>query len=169
MRKYISRQIDKLFELGRPVIIVFREKHSDIKFACLNRNELEHICLDKLWERYHMGYYCDFGDDSQPPNPPPVSKDFIETLPDGVIKDAAVQEWKSYEAKISWSKEENEQLKLVETSLRERDGTTAFAILRDHEDGEYEGFEVELATEIENPPKVDLLKVKPDWVTEFYG
>lgn len=169
MRKYINKQIDKLFEHGRPVIIVFREKHSDIIFACLNRNELEDVCLGKLWERYHMGYYCDFGDNSQPPNPPPISKNDIEAMSDGITKNAAIQEWEHYEAAIAWGKKENEQLKLVETSLRDKDGITAFAILRNCRDGEYEGFEVESATAIENPPEVDLLNVKPDWVAEFYG
>ena len=162
MNKLINKRIDRLFESKRPVIIVFREKHADVKFACLNRNELECVCLSTLWERYHMGYYCDFGDtDSHTPNMPPISKSDINTMPSGITKNAANQEWEHYEAELSAQKETTHQLKLIETALRERDGTIAFAILKNHSGGEYEGFEVESSNKIENLPQTDLLNIKP--------
>lgn len=164
MRKHIGEQINKLFKHKRPVIIVFREKHEHAKFACLNRNELELVCLEKLWKRYHMGYYCDFDDNSQPPNLPPISKIDIKTMPDGITKDAAIQEWEHYESAISWDKKTNERLKLVKTSLHERDGVIAFSILRECRDNEYEGLDIEPAIKIENLSRIDLLTEKPDWL-----
>ena len=58
IREFYGKRIDRLFEEpGRPVTVVFREKHGDDQSACLNRDELERVCLTKLWSRYHIDYF----------------------------------------------------------------------------------------------------------------
>jgi len=162
----VGERIDKLFELSpphrskrRPVIVVFREKHADAKFACLDRSELERVCLSALWDRFHMGYY----EVDPEPVVPAISREDVDAMPDGGIKTAATEEWKQYDRARSWHRETTERMELVAAALRHRDGTTAFAVLEACSGGEYEGFEVEPAQKIEDPPRVDLLSVKPPW------
>lgn len=164
MREFHGRRIDRLFgeEPGRPVIVVFREKHADDTTACLDRDELERVCLNKLWERYHTGHYCDFGDTDPEPSRPPIPKDEVGALPDGETKRGATEDWRRYEASLSHRRESAKLLGTVEAALRGRDGTIAFAVLR--RGGEYEGFEVGSARKAAAPPDGDLLDVKPDWV-----
>lgn len=165
-RKRIGERIDKLFELSpthrskrRPVIVVFREKHADAKFACLDRGDLERVCLSVLWDRFHAGYY----EVDPEPAPPPISREEVDAMPDGGIKTAAIEEWKQYDRERSWHRETAERMELVAAALRERDGAAAFAVLEACSGGEYEGFEAEPAQKIEDPPRVDLLSVKPPW------
>ncbi len=165
VREFNGKRIGRLFgEPGRPVVVVFREKHADDKYACLDRDELERVCLKKLWERYHTGHYCDFGDPNPEPVPPPIPKDEVFALPDGETKRGATEDWRSYAAAVSGRSESAELLGMVEAALRGRDGTIAFAVLQSCRCGEYEGFEVESARNAEDTPAGDLLSVKPDWV-----
>lgn len=161
LRKLNSKRIDKLFDPKRPVILVFKEKHTDIKFVCLHRDELEYICLATLWERYHLGYYCDFAD-SYTPILPPIPKNDIDTMPNGITKKAAITEWKHYEKELIYQKETKNILRLVKVALTDRDGIIAFAILQDCSSGEYEGFKAEPSQRIENLPQIDLFDIKPE-------
>lgn len=160
-RMFYGKQIDRLFEeSGRPVVVVFREKHADDQSACLNRDELERVCLTKLWIRYHMGYFCV----SPKPRLPPLSKDVVNAMRDGETKKGATDEWAYYVRECARHEDEIEQLKTIEAALRARDGTLAFSVLQSRSDGEYEGFDVEPARKIDDAPAGDLLSVKPDWV-----
>lgn len=163
MRKFYGRRIDGLFgAAGRPVVVAFREKHGDGRYACLDRGELEAVCLEKLWERYHMGYYGNADDEGDPPAPPPIPKADIPAMPEGLTRSAAAQEWRQHEASLSRRRAEAEELEAVTAALRGRDGTLAFAVLQSRGDAEYEGFDVEPGAEIGGPPAGDLLSTK-DW------
>ncbi len=166
MREYHGRRIDRLFgeTPGRPVVVVFREKHADDRSACLDRAELEQVCLKKLWERYHMGHYCDFGDpdpDSEPMRPP-IPKADVYAMQDGETRSGATEDWRQYDAAVSNRRESAELLETVKAALSGRDGTIAFAMLQACNCGEYEGFEIESARSADGPPAGDLLGVKPD-------
>lgn len=156
--EYYNKLIDSLFESGRPVIVVFREKHGDHLLACLDRCELEQVCLYALWERYHLGYFIV----NSKPTLPPIPKDKIDAMPDGETKSGAVEEWKCYDRECSWHKDASRQLETVETALRDRDGTSAFAVLRARSDREYEYFGFEIGEKVDGPPEVDLLNIEPD-------
>lgn len=162
MQEFYGKRIDRLFtEPGRPVFVVFREKHEYNKSICLNRDELERVCLTKLWNNYHMDYYWA---DSKP-TIPPIPKDEIDAMPDGETKSGALEEWASFSHRCDSHERSTEQLEVVETALRDRDGTLAFAVLQIRGDAEheYEGFDVG-PTMIEDPPAGDLLSVKPEWM-----
>lgn len=160
MTERFGRWINKLFEPLRPVLVVFKEKHGDTRFVCSDRGELESVCLAKLWERYHMGYY----EASRKPPQPPIPKDEVDAMPDGGTKRGAVDEWMCYERACGQHKRTAKRLEMIEAALRSRDGVVAIAVLQCADGQEYEGFEVESAPEIEGPPEIDLLSVKPDWV-----
>jgi len=153
------RRINKLFEDGRPVIVVFREKHCDPKHACLDRDEFERLCLTAVWERYHRGYY-----EAHPePATPPLSKEQVAAMPDSDTKRAAQKEWEHHAAASGWRQGSLEILELAETALRDRDGALAFLVLDARSDGEYEGFEVEASPFIDEPPP-NLPETAPEWV-----
>ena len=161
IREFYGKRIDRLFEEpGRPVTVVFREKHGDDQSACLNRDELERVCLTKLWSRYHIDYF----DVGLKPTPPPIPKDAVDAMIDGGIKRCAVDEWACYDREHGQHEDAIKQLEMVKAALRDRDGTLAFAVLQARDNGEYESFDVEPATKIWDAPTGDLLSVKPDWV-----
>ena len=153
------RRINELFEDGRPVIVVFREKHCDPKHACLDRNEFERLCLTAVWERYHRGYYEAYPE----PSPPPLSKEQVAAMPDSDTKRAAQAEWEHHASATGWHRESLEILGLAETALRDRDGAIAFLVLDARSDAEYEGFEFETSPAIDEPPS-NLLGIAPEYV-----
>ena len=155
IREFYDKQIDRLFEEpGRPVVVVFRERHGDDQSVCLNRDELDRVCLAKLWARYHGGYF----DVSPIPALPPISKDVVDAMRDGETKKGATDEWAYYVRECRSHDDAIGQLETVTAALRDRDGTLAFAALQVRDIGEFEP-----ATKIWDPPAGDLLSVKPNW------
>jgi len=155
-----KKRIEKMFEGGGRVVVVFREKHADPKHACLSAEEMERLCLAAVWERYHQGY---FAVETSEVQRPPLEREAVEALPDGDTKRAAQREWKQYDSALGWRREEKAQREMAETAMRERDGALAFLLLEARSDYEYEGFEVEVTRPVEELPP-DPLGTAPSWV-----
>lgn len=157
VRIFYDKRINKLFESGRPVIVIFKEKHCDSRFVCLDQNEFEQIFLEILWTRYHQGYY----EYDPKPTKLSITEDDIETMKDGGMKNGAIADLEQYKSDCIWYEKSVEQMELITTSLQERDGVIAFAVLEARSGGEYEGLEIESAINICGVPNVELLVTKP--------
>lgn len=156
LRRYFRKRFDTFCW---PMVVRFREKHHDDQFACINSADLERVCLAKLWQRYHMNYYCV----NQKPAKLPVTQSAAKTWPAGAAKRGLAADWENYQTALRRYEEETERLKLVEAALRERCGELAFTVLEACTGGEYEGFEID-SGKIGDLPKGNLLSDKPEWM-----
>lgn len=158
LRNDVSKRIDKLFESGRPVLIIFRDKHEDHHSICLNRNELEMECLEWVWLRYHDDYY----DVIPEPTKPIITQEQSSAMPNCEAKQGALRDLLNYRTELYEHTETAYWGEMVNIALKNRDGVTAFAVLESHSDHQYNGFEIKKSEVIRNLPNVDLLEVRPE-------
>ncbi len=151
-----------LFQHGKSVVMIVREKHSDTHYVLANIDEFKHLCLLLLWERYHLGYYAT---DSIPPKPP-ISKKAIESWTDSSAKRSMVGEWERYEDIIRRNDRYIRILELAEEALRNHDGMIAYTVLKECCDHEYEGLEIIEPSKPNRIPQDDLVGKRPYWLPE---
>ena len=129
-----------------PGILVFREKHGNRYFHVPTENHLYAACLSVLKDRFEDDWYYDpyrEKRDSWDPEPPQMTTEEIENLPEGSIRVAARQQHSKY---AEWARERDDGHKeyvRIKEAVENRDGMEAYAILRSRSDGEYEGFTIE--------------------------
>lgn len=157
LRTNISKRIDELFESGRPVLIIFGDKHENHYSICLNRDELEVACLEWVWIKYHDNYYGIIPE----PMKPTITQEQIDAMPNCEMKQGALRDWLSYKTELHGHQETTYWGEIINIALQNRDGVMAFAVLEAHNDYQYESFEVKKSEAIKIPPNVNLLKIEP--------
>jgi len=126
--------------MGSRQILVATEKHGTRYFDASTDEQLHRAALKLLAERKEMGWYYD----PKPPDDaaPELTEEQIEALPDGKVKDAAVQQHLKYKATIRRYKDEHAEYLRMEKALAEQDGRAAWVFLQVHADFEYEQVEL---------------------------
>lgn len=158
LRNDTNGRIDKLFASGRPVSIIFGDKHENHYSVCLNKDELEVACLHQVWIKYHDNYYGVIPE----PMKPTITQGQIDEMPNCEAKQGALRDWLNYKTELYGHKETTYWGEIINIALQNRDGVMAFAILEAHNDYQYEGFEVKKSEATRIPPNVDLLAARPE-------
>ena len=138
-----------------PTILVFTEKHGNMMYIVHNEEELHKACCNVIKERIKDGYW--YGLPDIPDNITGFkTKDEIEALPDGTIKNQALREWDSYERSIRYYNEavdfEKALKKAIEYDFNPKDSYwvrgQAYHALNDRSDCEYEGIELRTPSKV---------------------
>ena len=146
----------KLVDKKKPKILTFREKHGDIRYIIHNEQELHKVCIEKIKQhikQQYMGYI-------QPIEPQNKlgfeTVEEIQTLPDGEIKDKALECWERYCKKLNIYQDHlnfyNNVKKCLSYEFSYEDSywerNKAYFLLSSREDDEYEGIILEYPCEI---------------------
>jgi hypothetical protein len=121
-------------------IAIFKEKYGDRYFDVSTPEKEFDVYLKIAKQRIKDGYWYDT--DCLMPNEPEISKEQIVKMKDSGLKTAAIQEWRNYEANLSYVKECEQTEKLIKL-VKKGDKQAAKTLIQNRRDGEYEGFEIE--------------------------
>lgn len=124
----------------KPELLILREKHGEGYYLINNDKKLFEVSLVILKTRFNEGWYYD-PDESEIPKAS-LTKEQIEALPEGHVKQVAVREMNSIKREIRLYKESMKSYKNIKKAIKDSDGRMAYMCLMDRRDGEYEGFEL---------------------------
>lgn len=129
-------------DLTEPSVLVLKEKHDDLYFHVPDEATLHKVALDILTKRLKSGdWYYDLRQDV--PKSPELTKEQIEALPDGRIKEIARKEVDNYQSRLRSYQHEVEDYVNLQRAVKDKDGKAAWrALLRRH-CGEYEQVRLE--------------------------
>ncbi|MHA2068144.1 MAG: hypothetical protein ACXABY_27600 [Candidatus Thorarchaeota archaeon] len=123
-------------------VLVAREKHGTRIFNALTRKDCYASALRLLMERFTDSYWYHKPD--APSGKPELTKDQIDALPDGEIKNLAKKQWKRFKKSNSYYEDALAQYNEIVLAVESEDGRLAFQCLRDRDDHEYEGICLEI-------------------------
>lgn len=118
-------------------IAIFEESDNTRYFRVSNYEELLRVCLTVVKERNKEGYY-DY--DLEEPKLP-INKELFEQLPKGALRDAAMSEHRNYLRKLKEYKQNLDKKKILDLALN-GDAESAYRIIKNRSNDEYEGFEL---------------------------
>jgi hypothetical protein len=119
------------------------EKHDTCAYNALTREDCYASALEILEQRFADSYYYKPSPDSYGCTEPELSKEEIAKLPDGSIKQAALQQWKRVERNKSAYEYDLVGYQEIECAIENQDGRLALSILIDRSDYEYERISLE--------------------------
>jgi hypothetical protein len=136
-----------------PVIMTVHGDDFDNTYFCATEQDFHNACLEELASRVNVGYI--YAPDE--PKEKPLSVEELKQLPDNeavlkTIQDQqtkVVQRWDEYE-------EEQEQVNLIATALRESDGELAWRILQSRNDYEYEYTDLQRVRPVTGPSQSEV-------------
>lgn len=150
-------------------IMIFHEHHGDRMFPASTVQQIRAACLKILMERLEYGFL----DVGEPPIPPDVPREQVDTLPPGKTRDQLVTAWKEYEKEQRIYVADITSYQLAKLAARHRDGALAheyFSEMAEH--GDTAGYHIEVLEEGTSDGKsvVDFFKapVKRDLPVEFH-
>lgn len=126
-----------------PHVLVVREKHGTAFLDASNVDALSKSCLSLLKFRRENDYYYDPGEEILTSKKPSLTKEQISALPDGAVKKAALGEWAQYKRKNEDHQDAIDFIKSVDEAIANKDGLSAYLVLKDRSDAEYERVELE--------------------------
>jgi len=127
-------------------ILVFKEKHGERYFLVPTVEALQKAALKVALERNEEGYWYDF--DEEAPVEPKIKLEDAGKFGDNIAS-AVSREWRDYEYKVRSYKQSLCLKNMLDKIVKEKDGATALTLLQEMSEGEYEGFEVITAEDIE--------------------
>ncbi len=122
----------------KPGILVCYEKHGNSFHWALTAQQAADASLEILRERYDSGWY--YRPEEDKTEPQMVLED-IKKLPEGSIRAAAMREFNSWKSSRRWNEDLRVQYDWIEATLENDDGKSAYSILLDRSEGEYERIE----------------------------
>jgi hypothetical protein len=123
-----------------PRLLILKEKHGDKYYHVPTPETLATVSLATLKQRKEEGWYP--VNQSQPTKPE-LAKEQIDALPEGSIKQAAIQQHKDYLLAVQYHSEEQETAAAIEKAITTSNGKLACRILMERAGCEYEGFRLE--------------------------
>lgn len=128
--------------IEEPSLIICHEKHGDIYFHVKDEEAVFRVALDIVTKRLRAGHWYVDPKDYEPKNPS-MTKEQAEALPEGPVKKAALQEHTSHKRAVQEYLGLKETWELIHKAVNEKDGRSAWQVLRDYSDGEYQRVSVE--------------------------
>ncbi len=140
MNKYLEKKLNRIVD--KHSVMVVEEKHATRIFDASSKEAIFRSSLILLKERMKSNsrFYCCPNDDYVNSYKPELSQTQIDALPDGNIKNEALNQVKRYnKIKKSFDADIEEWLN-INKAIVDKDGEAAFIILETRCDYEYEGF-----------------------------
>lgn len=124
-----------------PMVITQRQKHCTLQYVATTKAGFLKACVDMLNSNMAVNYYFLI------PYPKSsvvteLSKEAISALPEPYRSDAERQV-KEHTRQLDEHSDSKEQLDAIKNAIRDRDGLTAYRILRDRRHYEYEDFDIQ--------------------------
>ena len=167
-----KRSVNKLW-VFRPGVLIFHEKHGERYFHVPTENHLHAACLLVLTERFNVGGWyhdpCTEKKHSWDPDPPQMSLEEIEKLPEGTIRGAAKKQHDKYSKWVQEREEGHREYLRIQEAIEEEDGAKAYYLLRSRSDYEYEGFTIMQFEAIEPLPRPMYPKHGNRWIDPVTG
>lgn len=130
-----------------PSVLICHEKHVKWYFYVDSDAALFAIALQILTARLKSKYYY-YAPDADALKNPGMTKGDAERLPEGRIRDVALQQVHAYESKLREFKEAQLDWDELQSAIKEKDGKKAWQVLWSRSDSEYERITIEtLSTE----------------------
>lgn len=111
-------------------IIVLEEHHGIVYLDASTDVQLEKACLSILQCKWEDGWFKAIGWQDEPPPQPPLTQEQTDQLPEGKVKDFALEEWASYQERLKIYNDEKKEMKLVEKAIKNQDGKLAYRLLK---------------------------------------
>lgn len=145
--KYLERKYGKELAKGAKFVFVFEEKHGTNMYFIGSIEQLAATSLKILTARFKEGYwYLDPA--KYTPEKPSLTKEEIEKMAPGKVKDFALEELSQYERSLKRWKNEMGEYTDIANAVKEKDGAFAFCLLENRGDHEYEKCYLEELTEV---------------------
>ena len=123
-----------------PCVVVFREKHGERYFHCVDDESLFRIALKVLTERFKDGYwYAEPGDE---PKLLDFTAEQIEAMPVS-LRDDARAKLREHEHAISRYRRDLKTFEAIKKAVEGKDARAAWDAIRDRRNAEYESFTIE--------------------------
>jgi hypothetical protein len=122
-------------------VLILREKHGTRYVSALTVEELHRAALAIVKQRAAEGWYPK-ATDYPKPQKPELTVEQSRALPQGPIRDAALQEWHNYRNKLQEHEGVADDIEKMARVLVSDDGALAWEFLDDRRDHEYEGFQL---------------------------
>lgn len=139
-----SGEPEENFKTPEPIrynlIAKFTENHAERYFIVPTYSDLCKVCLKVVLERDEEG--CWYYIDEHELETPSLTKEQLEKMPDGCVKDAAKEEWRYYERQLEELKESKKLQEALEKIRTSKDGELAVRFLMERKDYEHERFEI---------------------------
>jgi hypothetical protein len=138
--KYLKQQLDGM---KWPTVLVFKDKHSNDYYLLKDVEALGRACLDVLKARLdpEYGYIRNPGPEKDIYGlQEELPKDAAEALPEPYRTQALKAIKYNAKKRAEWA-EDLERYCMAKKALKEKDGMTAFMILHERRNYEYEGYE----------------------------
>jgi len=156
-----------------PGLLIFHEKHGNWHYDVPTENHYQAACLTVLTRRFEEGYwYHDPLEEEShewDPEPPQMSLEEIEKLPEGEIRDTARRQHAKY---AGWKKEREEghqQYERIKKAIKTGDGQEARWLIEEFSHGEYEGYTFEGVERPEPLPRPTAPEHETRWVDPETG
>lgn len=137
MKKYLERRLEGLF----PGVLVAKEKHSTRYMKALDRETLLASALKLLKERFKEGYW--YYEPEKPTKKPSVPLEQAQALPNGALKNMALQEHEDVKHALAQYAYDLEVHESIKKAVKSNDGEAALEILLSRSDYEYEHIDLE--------------------------
>jgi hypothetical protein len=126
-------------EITKNKILIDKGKHGDHFFSIPTLKDLYKVSLYLLKERINYGYIQDWGKYNE--KPLDYTEEDIEKLPLS-FQEKAKEKLNYYNEQLKAYEENKIVCDLAKKAIKEKDGATAFRIINNRRDYEYESFEI---------------------------
>lgn len=144
--KFEQKKYDRLAKMVKdtPHVLIIRDKYSTQYLVAGNMRELEASTLSVLKARFEAGYYGD----SEGPGKPEMTKEQVDALPEGEVKNFALKQLCNYNNRLAEYEEGKAFVQEAGQVIEDRSGYRAYLLLFQRNYFEYEGISLEpLSTE----------------------
>jgi hypothetical protein len=140
-------RIDKFNEqfVSPDSILILHEKHGDVHVAIPTVEVLYAAALQIVKSRFAEGWYCE----PEKPEDPEISLDEIERTINTAVQAVLREEANKYQRNLKQYNVDQAEYDRILDAVKNEDGRLAWPIIRDHNDYEYEGWEIVELTKVE--------------------
>lgn len=128
---------------GNLLFVLLENKHENQEFIVASEKGLLDLCLSVLKERMDSGdYYSDPNDPDNQPGKPSMTMEQAESLPEGRVKIAAMEEIASHKRAYAAFNREKDFWDDAHKAIQNNAGWLALECLVDRMEGQYEGIRI---------------------------
>ena len=124
----------------KPSVLIFKEKHGSRYFSVTNDKELFAVALKVLTERFKDGYW--YYAPGFTHTKPDFTEEQIKAMPLS-LREEAWKKFNAYKTAVRQYELERSDYDAIVKAVNTKDGKAAWDCLRNHNDGQYEGYEIE--------------------------
>ncbi len=133
------REIRSWLSQGKMLLIILEGKHGNQEAIATSEAAFIAFCLCILTERMETGdYYLE----PEAPKKPVLTVEQSQALPEGKIRQAAMDEFASYRREMEYYANEKIFWDNATRAIKSRDGWLAYECLMERQDAEYEGIRI---------------------------